>query len=393
MTRRIVVCEPQCTGFVHVPFNSALLATVLQAYPGWPVSFLGEEKHLRLVQEHLKKHKVAFEGAVSWIPIEVPVRGANGFKILRKEWAWCRQVLRKAKHVDVDSVVLCSVTNTGLLFLKPLMWLSRFPKPVVAFLHGILGSLERPAPWKPWHWALHLKRVMRLPHPRRLGYVALGEPIMRHLRLEHPGLARTFVGLDHPYLWPAAAPVSNAGDGAVRFGFLGTTSTIKRFDWFCRLAFEVSRETSNAEFVLAGFATQGGEKTEHCGAVQGVGTKPLDADEFANRASALTYSVWTGEPEHYRLVASASFLDSLYYAKPGIYVRNAYVEHYFERMGDIGYMVDSFEEMRGLLIRLCRCFPKERYQQQCANILRVREELSPSSLSGSFRRIIDALRE
>ena len=33
MTRRILLCEPQCAGFVHVPFNAALLATVLAAWP------------------------------------------------------------------------------------------------------------------------------------------------------------------------------------------------------------------------------------------------------------------------------------------------------------------------------------------------------------------------
>lgn len=391
MTQRIIVCEPQCAAFVHVPFNSALLATVLAAYPESSVAFFGEQEHMARVGEHLKAHGVPARDRVSWEPIEVPVRGGNGFRILGREWKWCRRILREAQDSSVDAVVLCSVTNTGLLFLKPLMQIMHFGKPVLAVLHGILDSIDRPASWKPWYWALHLKRIMLLPHPRSLCYIALGEPIIGHLRRAHPRFGKTFTTIDHPYLWPQALSNPNAIMDIVRFGFLGTTASIKRFDWFCRLAFEVRQEAADTEFVLAGFATQGGESAGHCDAVQGVGTVPLDAREFAERASSLTYTVWTGDPEYYRLVASASFLDSLYYGKPGIYLRNPYIEHYFERMGDIGYLADSYEEMRYLIMRLCREFPEERYRRQCANILREREALSPASLGAKFRGIVDSL--
>lgn len=389
--QRIIVCEPQCAAFVHVPFNSALLATVLAAYPESSVAFFGEQEHMARVGEHLKAHGVPARDRVSWEPIEVPVRGGNGFRILGREWKWCRRILREAKDPAVDAVVLCSVTNTGLLFLKPLLFLTRFQKPVVAFLHGILDSLDRPAPWKPWYWALHLKRVMLLPHPRTLRYIALSESILGTLRAKRPELAKHFSVLDIPGLWRRNIVLPPPSSSPLRFGFVGTTAAVKRFDWFCRLAFEVRQEAAEAEFVLAGFATQGGESAGHCDAVQGVGTVPLDAREFAERASSLTYTVWTGDPEYYRLVASASFLDSLYYGKPGIYLRNPYIEHYFERMGDIGYLADSYEEMRYLILHICREFPEERYRRQCANILREREALSPASLGAKFRGIVDSL--
>lgn len=390
MTRRILLCEPQCAGFVHVPFNAALLATVLAAWPDTEMTFLGEAEHLQRVREYLEMHGCAAAERVSWAPIDVPVRGGNGFRILGREWTWCQRVLREARASDVDFVVLCSATNTGLLFLKPLLLCTRFQKPVVAVLHGILGSLERPASRKPWYWALHLKRVLLLPHPRTLRYIALSPSILEHLAVRFPGLAQRFRAFDIPCMWSAATPPQSPPP--VRFGFLGTTSGPKRFDRFCRLAFDVSGEAPDAEFVLAGFAAEDGCSVEHCDAVQGVGARPLDAREFADRAASLTYSVWTGDPEYYRLVASASFLDSLYYGKPGIYLRNPYVQHYFDRMGDIGYLVDSYEEMRALVIGLARDFPHERYQQQCATVVQARQTLSPEALGGAFRAIVDGAR-
>ncbi len=390
MTRRILLCEPQCAGFVHVPFNAALLATVLAAWPEKEITFFGEAEHLLRAREYLEMHGIAGVERVSWEPIKVPARGGNGFRILGREWMWCRRLLREARASDVDAVVLCSATNTGLLFLKPLLLLTRLRKPVVAVLHGILDSLARPASRKPWYWALHLRRVLLLPHPRTLRYIALSASILEHLAACSPRYARHVSAFDIPCLWTAETLPQSPPP--VRFGFLGTTGGAKRFDRFCRLAFDVSREAPDTEFVLAGFATEDGYGVEHRDAVQGVGTRPLDAREFADRASSLTYSVWTGDPEYYRLVASASFLDSLYYGKPGIYLRNPYLQHCFGRMGDIGYLVDSYEEMRDLLIGLASDFPRERYRQQCAAIVQARQTLSPEALSGAFRAIVDAAR-
>ncbi len=370
-----------------MPFNAALLATVLDAYPDTRVTFFGESEHMGLVQKHLEAHHIAFTDRVSWEGIEVPVRGGSGFSILKRERLLCRHLLREARASDVEAVVLCSVTNTGLLFLKPLLLLARFRKPVVAVLHGILGSLQHPASRKPWYWALHLRRVLWLPHPPTLRYIALSASILEHLNECCPRFVEPFRVLDHPYLWIAEAPPQSPPP--VRFGFFGTTSDVKRFDRFCRLAHEVSREVPEAEFVLAGFATGDGCSAEHHDVVRGMGTQPLAPEEFAKRAASLTYSVWAGDPEHYRLVASASFLDSLYYGKPGIYLRNPYVEHYFDEMGDLGYLVDSYEEMRELLIQLARDFPQERYRRQCATIVQARKALSPEALSGAFRAIVE----
>lgn len=38
----IILCEPQCWGFEHSPFNASLLCTVLIAYPRSRVIFLAE---------------------------------------------------------------------------------------------------------------------------------------------------------------------------------------------------------------------------------------------------------------------------------------------------------------------------------------------------------------
>jgi hypothetical protein len=75
--------------------------------------------------------------------------------------------------------------------------------------------------------------------------------------------------------------------------------------------------------------------------------------------------------------------------KPGIYLRTPYVEHYFNRLGDIGYLCDSYEEMRDLVLSLAHEFPAERYQQQCANILAGRRLFEPATLAPKLRNILN----
>ena len=62
----------------------------------------------------------------------------------------------------------------------------------------------------------------------------------------------------------------------------------------------------------------------------------------------------------------------------------------FERMGDIGYLCDSYEEMRNIVLSILREFPLARYQQQCENIRRGRRIFEPQALAPRLRAIVAA---
>jgi hypothetical protein len=105
----------------------------------------------------------------------------------------------------------------------------------------------------------------------------------------------------------------------------------------------------------------------------------------------MTYAVWTGNPAHYELTASATFLDTLSYIAPGIFYRNDYVESYFERMGDIGYLCDSYEEMFAVVRGIMEKFPAERYAAQCKNILAGRNIFDPATQAPTLQQVVNEL--
>jgi hypothetical protein len=395
----IILCEPQCWGFEHASFNAALLQTALLAYPDARIVFMGAKDHLSCVLQVLTARGQTNEERVQWRDILIPPRMLTGWRRLAKERDWCGQVLRAANACNSSTVILCSVTETGLRVLKGLLQVSETSTPVLAVLHSMLAFLERRMVGRPWNWPLGLRRVLRLPHPRQLTYLVLGPPIHARLTEVMPEAALHSMYLDPPY---SMADPGNAVEVKcpIRFGYFGTVNgPAKGFERFVRVAKETAQSLggTTSEFVMVGFHQNRLSDPSAYAAVHNVSGIPLTYEEYTERALSVTYAVGTSDPDHYRLVASASFLDALCYNKPGIYLRNAYVEHYFGRLGDVGYLCGSYNEMRDLVFSIIECFPEARYRQQCENILRGRRLFEPQSVASRLRQIVteveEALRE
>jgi hypothetical protein len=391
-TESIVLCEPQCWGFEHSAFNAALLQTALIAYPDAEFVFMGEAEHLAGVRELLARQGCSAHETVRWQEIRIPPRTLTGWRRLRSEVAWCRQVLKAVRSAQVELLLICSIAETGLLVLKSMLQTHRIPVPVIATLHGILASVEHPQPRRPWNWATHLRQALRLPHPRQLTYLALSDSIRAGVAEAMPRAAFHFRTIDAPYFMPGVTNASKP-DGVIRFGHFGVARNYeKNFGLFARLAEEVGRyfDQSLAQFLAVGSLDP--DVTSPGTPVMGLSRTPLSAEEYAQRAQSVTYAVGLADPSHYRLVASASFLDALSHVKPGIYFRNPYLEYYFRKMGDIGYLCDSYEEVHDVVFSVIRNFPEARYRQQCEKIQSGRRIFEPEVIAPQLRAIVTGRR-
>jgi hypothetical protein len=389
----IILCEPQCWGFEHASFNAAFLETARLAGPQAKLVFMGEGSHLSAVRCELVRNGRGSEAEqVEWQEIEIPPRELGGWPRIMAERLWCARALAAASAPDTVRLILCSLTPTGLLWLKGMLLTRRKPLTVLAIIHGVLASVEEPQPRGLLRWATSLLQVLRVPHPKQLTYLALGPSVRSCLADVLPRVAPVFEPVDLPYFMSHSVPETFHRRVPVRFGFLGVGRLREKgFDKFVNLAHEVAQTSSLAasEFTLVGFLEN---KTEWpagmAGMVRDISYAPLTPDDYCARASQLTYAVGLAEPRHYRLAASASFLDALRYGKPCIYLRNCYVEHYFDRIGDIGYLCDSYEEARDLVFSILREFPESRYQQQCENIRRGRLLFEPESVTSRLSDIL-----
>jgi hypothetical protein len=372
------------------------LKTTVLAFPDARITFLAEEEHLRMVRSILSRDEPDYAAGTAQQPMAVPPREVGGWRRLRQELLWARPVLRMAAERKAPAVIVTSITNTGLLVLKRLLSRASGSVKVLVFPHSILTSLERPPIKDPWNWPISMRQALRRPHPPGFGYVALGPSIHRRIQQGFPRFARHFRPLDPPYLWAnrnEALVRWSESPKVIRFGYIGVGYKGKGFDTFRSLASGNRGRHSHAEFVLVGFVPrmEKGRAMRDESWVHGLSREPLTEEEYRRRAASLTYAVMPLEPKKYRLSASASFLDALSFVKPGIYLRNDYVGDYFERMGDIGYLCDSPDEMGDVIASILAEFPMGRYRKQQENILRERRIFEPETLAPKLREIVEDL--
>ena len=378
----IVLCEPQCISFEHVSFNAALLVTVRLAYPEAALTFMGEADHVSRVQSEMYAYLPANQHLpVEFVPIPLPAHGIPQWRRLFGESSWCKRLFKLANERGAKLVVLCSIAPTGLIALKLSM-----KRPtgfrVLAVPHATLNSLlercrllvNRP---------LTLASAFALPHHGRVRYVALGPSIAAKLHQYKPELASRFYTLDHPCLWSDAK--SEQVEGRISFGYLG--SPRKGLERYVEMVSTIVDPGRRGRFVQIGYVEDKELIAKYSGIVEGLSTTPIPKDEYFKQLRALSYVVGTATPSQFQLRASGTFFDALAFTKPAIYLRNPYVEAYFEQMGDVGYLCDSMTEMAELIGTIIARFPRERYEAQCANILRTRTRFSPEYLADRFRII------
>ena len=420
----IVVCEPQCWDFEHALFNAALLQTVLLAFPEARVVFLAEPAHLALVSSALADAAGGLPGRVSFEAFDIPrPRLASWGWFTRAAYREDRRLARRLRaalaRADAALLIFASVTGTGLLAWKAS---GRFRPgtPTVAIPHAILMTLDqgeglrlpalaqRPRWWRDLRHlavrlrlgpslsllltrALSLRRILLLPPERSVRYVALGESIRRALAGFDPALAARFDVMDLPALYrDEPEGVTEDAPEVVRFGYFGVG--LKGFASFARIASAVRPRYGNAGFDLVGFLNAEVEPGSYEGYVDGVSAAPLAREEFERRARAVTYAVWTADPARYRFTASASLVDALTFGKPCICLRSAFAEDYFGRLGDVGYLCDSLEEVQEVVESLLRRFPIERYRAQRRAALLGRRIFAPQTLAPRLREIADRAR-
>jgi len=388
---RILVIEPQCIGFAHAAFNAALIRALLCAFPAEAFRFQGEADHIAWVRRSLDAQAGEDAAArVSWEPIAVPARTAGAAKVLLQEASWTRRLVRDLRRPDVAGAVICSVTNTSLFALKPLLSAVRIRKPVFAVVHAVLATLLEPGR-SPLRRAIHLRVGLSLPHPPCLRFLSLSDGIQAELAAACPRFASAFTPIDAPYAFDDQPPSLPDPDRPVRFGYFGVSNHGKGFDRFLDLARALKAADVPAEFVHVGFVLNPDQLDAAREVLPDATSEALSEEAFASRARSVAYAVWTGEPEHYRLTCSASFLDALAYAKPGFYLRNPYVAHYADQMGDIGCICDDMDALADCAIAAARSFPAERYRAQQAAILAGRARFAPEQVALRLRAAWDDL--
>jgi hypothetical protein len=374
----IVLFEGICRGLEHAPFNAALLLSVACGYPDEEIVFIAEHEHINCVQARLKTENIS---RFQWRECRIAPRHSGAAKRFLYDWLLLKQVFAPRRRESACMLIACSMNHSALIALK-LRALAGFKSKIAIVHHSGLNSLLGS---RTGRVALSFQNGDRILH------LVLGEAIRRNVCRHCPELSDNLRVIDHPYLFPSQ--VSEHRTSEVVFGFLGIGSHGKGFDLFCRLAADSQREPCDlpAQFVLVGAISKeflhkplpGSEYVTTDPTVQPGGF--IGPENYDRQVARVTYAVLPYSPVHYSSVMSGALLDAFSFGKPCIAIRNSVFDEYFTRMGDIGYLCDSYRDLLDTVIMVRQRGLDERYRQQRANILRAREIFSPEQVGSQLR--------
>ena len=369
-----------------MPGNSARLATILAAFPASKVSFLAERNHLSLVRENLKMCQGKDLHRVDWVEISVPSRRLTSPGMWRAKVHTLHTGMKLVRTPQADLVFFQSLSGVDLLPLKYLLLLRHRKLRILAVLHTVLTNISGS------RWSLKaitFRKALTLGNRSlRIKYV-VHSPAIREMTLRIlPGLASFMCSFYEPSLFgpETSGDIGSDFNKGVRFGFLGADTPGKGYDLYIRLASDVVKKVPNAKFRAIGHST----RRHHEGAVvePGLSSEPLSVEEFSRRIGEIDYAIFPYSALRYAYTASGAILDAFGHLKPCIMLRTPVFEDLLRRMGNIGYICDSYNELRDLLVELASTPRLAEYEAQRQAILRGRGIFEPHHLASELKQCV-----
>lgn len=380
----IIIAEPQCVGFEHVEFNSALIIAIKNALKDENILFIAEKKHLNYVRNIVDSYSMDIE----YKQIIIPMRSQSDFLRFPSEYRTIHNIFRTAKELKSSKIIFSSVSSSSIISIKIMIRLFQNVK-VLTVLHGILNSLKS-VPKIPTELIFWINIWLRFFNSRRLKFLVLGKYIESELIREIP-ISLCTESIDMPVIFKSNQIHYLPINKKIKFGYLGVIHNLKGIDLFLNLSNDIYKLKSNknAKFIVIGHITDGRTDKFPKSVFVPSPNIPLTNEEYENYIKKTNYLIFPYNEHYTKLRASATLFDAFSYLKPIIALKTPYFEYFFDKMGDIGYLCEDYDEMLEIIIKIVDNMPNRQYIRQQQNILDARSEFSLDNVSKKFRNILD----
>ncbi|HEY6431295.1 MAG TPA: glycosyltransferase [Acetobacteraceae bacterium] len=395
----ILVIEPTWTGTLHAPGNSATIQTISDAFPDQQIRVFADPSHLRELQNDTALTRVSGEmGGVRGLSFHPITLGQIylhrphivSVRRLASEVRILRTALRTAPPHEPCLILLISATSTAIFAAAMLLRLSRRPIGVQVGLHGDLNSMFGWRSRNPLIRAMDLPSMMRARGHRRLRFLVLEDAIRQELARLAPEAAKRTDVLPLP-INVAELPLVPEPRLArpLRIGFVGQATEAKGISTFLDIARDFKARCGDAiEFHLIGRIPPGAELNRFAVLDSPASAEHLPRQDFLDRLARIHFAFLPFQPGYYNLSASGALLDAMTWTRPIIATRLPIVADLFARHGDIGYICNDVDGMRGALQQVLSGMDQDHYQRQVSALREARESRMPAALAKRYQAII-----
>lgn len=210
----------------------------------------------------------------------------------------------------------------------------------------------------------------------------LGESVKKNLIKKIPFIDKnSIMVIDHPTLRKNFCNIEPFQNGKINFGLVGIIDKKKNGENLLELL-NYLKDTDFSKFKILLIGHIRNKNTDEY-------LKNISNFEFFETFSdsldfiseqqlkelenQVDYNIYTYNIDGYKLTASGAFIDAVTFEKPILAIKNDYLEYYFSKYGNIGYLFDNPKDMAQKIIDISNNPNIEEYTEQKENIKKIKQ--------------------
>ncbi|GHU94261.1 hypothetical protein FACS189479_06790 [Spirochaetia bacterium] len=379
----IVFFEPVLLGLSHLTFTSSIIGIMSYIFPERDFIFYGSKEHIELTQVEVDK-LIGNSRLLKGIYLK------NSINKAEKKWYFLKRILFEYKSLvkirkTNPEYLICLSESPAIVFFSHILFSKT--KLIIFFHAGLSIYLKAAVDRK----SIDYRKLYYFPllmKSKNCVNIVLGESIKREAKLILP--KAEFESIDHPAQIKLTVPLQ--ADFPLKIGTVGDALISKGSHLFFVLEEKLQRYSENINWYYIGkivdkeIAIPQNTRIQIHG-----GNQRLPTEELNYLISILHYGIFFYPSNSYRFGASGAVLDLLTFLKPIIAIRNPYFEYLFGKMGNIGFLCDSLDEMTIAIEDIIGNNDIELYIQQQNNIKNGLKYFSLDYLKNDMIKILDKL--
>jgi hypothetical protein len=381
----IIFSELQMQGDKHVHVNSGLLNILILTFNNHNIDLFCDSKHKLELLKYVKSDKLLNFRTFEYTGVKELRKSATLAKTFR-ESLLAYKVFSTAKKSKAEVIVFASAFPFTAIVINFFSWF--FNQRTILGLHGDIGVLKLN---RNKITTIIYKYVVKLffkTRPLTVFALFYGKTIEEELFKMFSGFnRRNIISIDHPYNYETELAINDFHKlNSVVIANIGTGLINKNSHLLYQLA-EMQKynvENKKVKFIQVGNVSP--EVLSYSNSYVNI----LNNNEFIpfavfeeNIKQADYFIYFFKEKSLYDLCPSGTFFDAIKYRKPIISLRNPFFEFYFNKLGNIGYLCNTVEEMNEVINEIL-LNKNEFYQDQVNALNRAVCVLSIDNIQKSF---------
>ena len=365
----------------HAPGNAATLYLIKDCFGDCKINVYFQKNHIDSVSQILEKNKIPLSNFNFKKVYGISNKGGP-FKILLSYHISLLQDIRLLfLLLDKSNLIFYISANPLSIFFIKLVNLI-LHKNIIILIHGELESLNNENDrdhsfisnlFRIWYritfWKLLNKKIK---------YLILGESIVYNLKeiKKKKFPENNFIAIDQPYFYTEGDnQCNNSGkEKKLSVGIVGHAAVAKGSHQIFELAKLMASEINENKisFRVIGNISDCMMQYKNDLVFINAQNNFMPRNIYEQEIRSLEYILFFYPDSMYKYISSGIFYDAISFEKPMLAINNNFLEYYFDRYGDIGYLCNNLNEMCFIL----KNFDYERYLEQVNNIKIAKKDLS-----------------